>query len=258
MLQILSLDRKYIAYTYSLKKYLLRFLFNRKPFPLQLGQATFLVEPGSSDLYTIYEICWDQGYQPRQQQPPYHFRTIVDFGANIGVFSVWAAQAFHPETLVAVEMNQACFQQLTANIRLNGLESVIRPIEAAIYQHTGQVGTRRKVGYSFHELLPHGRRNCVRSFSFVDFLQHTGLETIDLLKIDIEGAEKYLLTAENAALFKERVKYILLETHSVKDFNVEHCTGYLRSLGFQLVLTPTPYVIDKNYIIDALNPAFTS
>ena len=30
---------------------------------------------------------------------------------------------------------------------------------------------------------------------------------------------------------------------------------YLRGLGFKLVLTPTPYVVDKNFIIDALNPA---
>jgi FkbM family methyltransferase len=255
MLQILTLDRKYIAYTCSLKKYLLKFLFNRKPFPLQFDGATFLVEPGSSDLYTIYEICYDRGYEPRQQQPPYHYRTIVDFGANIGVFSVWAAQAFHPEKLVAVEMEPACFRQLNANIKLNGLESVIRPIQAAIYEHSGQVATHRRVGFSFHELRPHGSQHCVPSFSFADFLQHTGLNTIDLLKIDIEGAEKYLLTAENAGLFRERVKYILLETHSINDFGVDRCVAYLRDLGFKLVLTPTPYVIDKNFIIDALNPA---
>jgi FkbM family methyltransferase len=255
MLQILSLDRKYIAYTLSLKKYLLKFLFNREPFPLQYGEATFLIEPGSSDLYTIYEICYNRGYEPRQQRPPYNFRTVVDFGANIGVFSVWAARAFHPATLVAVEMEPACYRQLTANIELNGLENIIRPIQAAIYQHSGQVATRRRLGYTFHELRPHGQGNLVKAFSFADFLEHTGLETIDLLKIDIEGAEKYLLTAENAALFKERVKYILLETHSLNGFTADHCAAYLRDLGFKLVLTPTPYVIDKNFIIDALNPA---
>jgi FkbM family methyltransferase len=255
MLQILALDRKYIAYTYGLKKYLFKFLFNRKPFPLQFNGATFLIEPGSSDLYTIYEICYDLGYQPRQQQPPHHFRTVVDFGANIGVFSVWAAQVFHPETLVAVEMEPACFRQLTANIKLNGLESVIRPIQAAIYWRSGQVATHRRLGYNFHELRPEGGHHYVESFSFADFLQHTGLQTIDLLKIDIEGAEKYLLTPENACLFQEKVKYILLESHSINDFGVDHCVAYLRNLGFKLVLTPTPYVIDKNFIIDALNPA---
>ena len=255
MLQILALDRKYIAYTYSLKKYLLKFLFNRKPFPLQFGSANFWIMPGSSDLYTIYEICYDRGYEPRQQQPPYHYRTIVDFGANIGVFSVWAAQAFHPETLVAVEMEPACFRQLNENIKLNGLENVIRPIQAAIYEHSGQVATRRRVGYTFHELRPQGGQHFVPSFSFADFLQHTGLNTIDLLKVDIEGAEKYLLTPENAGLFQERVKYILLESHSINDFGVDHCVAYLRDLGFKLVLTPTPYIIDKNFIIDALNPA---
>jgi FkbM family methyltransferase len=255
MLQILALDHKYIAYIYSLKKYLLKFLFKRKPFPLQFDGATFLVEPGSSDLYTIYEICYDLGYEPRQQQPPYHYRTIVDFGANIGVFSVWAAQAFHPKSLVAVEMEPACFRQMTANIKLNGLEGVIRPIQAAIYKQSGQVATQRRMGYNFHELRPQGNHHYVRSFSFADFLQHTGLNTIDLLKIDIEGAEKYLLTPENACLFREKVKYILLETHSINDFNTSHCVAYLRDLGFKLVLTPTPYVIDKNFIIDALNPA---
>jgi hypothetical protein len=74
------------------------------------------------------------------------------------------------------------------------------------------------------------------------------------LKIDIEGAEKYLLTEENAPLFQRRVGYILLETHSLNDFRVEQAVAYLSGLGFRLAMTRTPYILDRNYIIDACNP----
>jgi hypothetical protein len=79
------------------------------------------------------------------------------------------------------------------------------------------------------------------------------LNRIDLLKIDIEGAEKYLLTGENAGLFQEKIRYILVETHALNDFHVEHVVNYLSGLGFRILMTRTPYVLDRNYIIDAYN-----
>ena len=106
---------------------------------------------------------------------------------------------------------------------------------------------------TFFQVAPHKADRRVRSFSFEDFLKHTGLERIDLLKIDIEGAEKYLLTEANVPLFQQRVGYILLETHSLNDFRAEQAVTYLSGLGFRLAMTPTPYVLGRNYIIDAYN-----
>jgi FkbM family methyltransferase len=255
MLNLLFLDQKYIAYTLDLKRYLLQFLFSRKPFPLQIGNALFQVEPRSSDLFTLYEVFTDQGYWPKLHKNPHDFETVVDFGANIGAFSIWAYLTFCPKLAIAAKMEPHCYNRLVENIALNHLEDTVRPIHTAIFNRSGAVGIRKITGSTFHAIAPRNAAGLVRSFSFEDFLIFTGLGWIDLLKIDIEGAEKYLLTEENMPLFQERVGYILLETHSLNEFRAEQAVNYFSKLGFQLRMTRTPYIMDRNYIIDACNPA---
>jgi FkbM family methyltransferase len=254
MLNLLSLDPKYIAYTLDLRRYLLKFLFASRPFPIQFGQAKFMIQPRSSDLFTIYEIFRDQGYYPKLSNISVDFKTVVDFGANIGVFSIWACQTFQPQTVVAVEMEANCYNRLVDNIALNSLDGSIHPFQAAIFAQSGAVGARKVPGSTFYALTPSKSGSRVRSLSFADFLETTQLDRIDLLKIDIEGAEKYLLTEENTPLFQRQVGYILLETHTLNDFRFEQAVAYLSGLGFRLALMRTPYALDRNYIIDAYNP----
>ncbi len=255
MLNILLLDQKYITYTLDLKQYLWKFLFNHNAFPIRIGNAQILVEPRSSDLFTIYEIFTDRGYLPKIQGPPLRIETVVDFGANIGVFSIWVSRFFSPKAVYAVEMEPACYDRLVENVALNHLEEVVRPLQAAIYCSSGSTGAKKIRGSNFFELAPGQNHHQVRTVSFEDFLKATGLGMIDLLKIDIEGAEKYLLTEANAPLFRERVRYAVLETHSLNDFHAEHGIAYFQKLGFECARTPTPYRIDRNFIIDAYNPA---
>ncbi len=257
MLNLLFLDQKYITYTLNLKRYLLRFLLAQKPFPIQIGDARFLIEPRSSDWFTIYEVYSDLGYLPKLPHLLPNINIVVDFGANIGVYSIWVTKTFHPKSVYAVEMEPNCYQRLVKNIALNHLDDTIRPFQAAIFNQSGMVGTKKIPGSTFFQVTPNKAARRVRSFSFEDFLKHTGLERIDLLKIDIEGAEKYILTEANVPLFQQRVGYILLETHSLNDFHAEQAVAYLSGLGFRLAMTPTPYVLGRNYIIDACNPSQT-
>jgi FkbM family methyltransferase len=171
---------------------------------------------------------------------------VVALGAIIGVFSVWASSVFRPKSVVAVEMEPDRYHQLVENIALNHLEDTVQPFQGAIFSHSGAVGTRKIPGSNFYEVVPHKSTHRVNSFSFNDFLKVTGLDRVDLLKIDIEGAEKYLLTEENASLFKRCIRYILLETHSLNDFRSEQAAAYLGGLGFRLALTRTPYKWDRN------------
>jgi FkbM family methyltransferase len=255
MLNILFLDQKYISYTLNLKRYLPRFLFARKPFPLRIGTAIFQIEPRSSDLFTLYEIFSDQGYLPKLRKDLNDLEIVVDLGANMGAFSIWAYLTFHPKLVIAAEMEPHSYRRLQDNIALNHLEGTIKPFQVAIFSHSGTVGTKKIPGSTFYKIAPGRSAGWVKSFSFEDFLNFTCIDRIDLLKIDIEGAEKYLLTAANASLFQQRVGYILLETHSLNDFRAEHAVSYLSGLGFQLAMTRTPYILDRNFIIDAYNPA---
>lgn len=255
MLNILCLDWKYISFTYDLRRYILPFLFSLRSFLVDVGGERIWVKPRSSDLFTIYEIYRDGGYSPKLPYTPGDVKTIVDVGANIGVFSLWASRFFPAKKIYAVEMEDSNYEQLLANITVNALEETIIPVQAAIFSESGSVGIRRMGGLGFHMVNVQEKTHTVKALSLADFLSSTGIETIDLLKIDIEGGEKYLMTPENEEIFRKRVGYVFLESHDVNDFRTEHGVEYLRKLGFEITLTPTPYVIDRNSIIDARNPA---
>lgn len=254
MLNILFLDWKYISFTYDLRRYLLQFLFALHPFLVDMGGEQIWVKPRSSDLFTIYEIYRDGGYAPKMAYTPGNIKTIVDVGANIGVFSLWASRFFPAKKVYAIEMEDSNYKELLANITVNELHETIIPVQAAIFNKSGSVGIRRMGGLGFHMINVQEKTHTVKALSLADFLASTGIETIDLLKIDIEGGEKYLMTPENEEIFRTRVGYVFLETHDVNDFRTEHGVEYLQKLGFEVTLTPTPYVIDHNRIIDARNP----
>ncbi len=257
MLNILFLDRKYISFTYDLRRYILPFLFSLRPFLVDVGGEQIWIKPRSSDLFTIYEIYCDGGYSPKLPYTPGNIKTIVDVGANIGVFSLWASRFFPAKKIYAVEMEDSNYEQLQANIAVNGLEETVIPVQVAIFSESGSVGIRRMGGLGFHMINVQEREHTVKALSLADFLSSTGIETIDLLKIDIEGGEKYLMTPENEDIFRKRVGYVFLESHDVNDFRTEHGVAYLQKLGFETTLTSTPYVVDHNYIIDARNPALS-
>lgn len=254
MLNILFFDWKYILFSYDFRRYILPYLFSIHQFIVDVGGDQIWVKPRSSDLFTIYEIYRDGGYAPKLQYTPGDIKTVVDFGANIGIFSLWASRFFPAKKIYAVEMEDSNYEQLLANIAVNGLQATILPIKAAIFSESGSIGIRRMGGLGFHMVNLHEKSNTVKALSLADFLSLTGIETIDVLKIDIEGAEKYLLTPENEPVFRSKVRYVFLETHSVNDFRTEHGMEYLQKLGFEITLTHTPYVLDHNRIIDARNP----
>src|SRR5687767_3174234 len=255
MLNILFLDWQYISFTYDYRRYILPFLFSLREFIVEVGDDQIWVKPRSSDMFTIYEIYRDKGYSPKLEYGPGSVKTVVDFGANIGIFSLWASRFFHrAKKIYAVEMEDASYKQLLANIAINELQGIILPIQAAIFSESGAVGIRRMdVIGSFHMLDLHEKSKIVKALSLKDFLALAEIDTIDLLKIDIEGAEKYLLTLENEEIFRNKVRYVFLETHSVNDFRTEHGVEYFQKLGFEITLTTTPYVLDHNRIIDARN-----
>ena len=81
---------------------------------LQLGGLLVLIlkETIVDDSYRLLEL---DGTAPA---------TIVNVGASVGDFAVWAARRFPSATVVACEPNPASFQLLEENVHANGLTNV--------------------------------------------------------------------------------------------------------------------------------------
>jgi FkbM family methyltransferase len=124
--------------------------------------------------------------------------TILDIGANVGSFSLWAVRRWPGSRVRAFEPNPGTFGMLTRNTV--GIPS-IEPVNAAVfpsantreayfsrYAGDGEGGLMRYIGDTF-------RDGVVEPTFEVDVVRPEKLGQADIVKIDIEGGEADVLAA---------------------------------------------------------------
>jgi len=149
-----------------------------------------------------------------------HLNTIVDVGANVGVFSIYAASLFPNATVYAVEPDPTNIEKLRANIALSGLKN-IQVVEAAIDKDYGTrklfLSNRSDVNHSFYS-------SYTKTSDGVDVptipLSH--FDAIDFLKFDAEGAEY------DAMEKLGQWQYAAIEIHNVEGKSQASFLNHLR------------------------------
>jgi FkbM family methyltransferase len=146
--------------------------------------------------------------------------SILDCGANVGIFSVWAARRRPDAGIVAVEPYPDTFASLETNIRANALEGRVRCVPMALAAASGERHIQSDGDSPDRRLLPDDvahpadRAVAVRCLTLAECLDLANFDTVDLLKMDIEGSEwGVLLSTPPSAL--ARVRNLQLEYHEV-------------------------------------------
>ena len=211
-----------------------RALFNKTSFVTQCNDSYYLSRPRTLDMAIVWEVCFKKCYLPSFKEiNKKRVKNVVDLGANIGIFTLWASKIFNPKIIYAVEPEQENFNLLTQCIELNKLKGVTA-IKKAIYKRNEKVGFEKKgLNRAMHKIKEGDNNLLVRGVTFKKLISENGIKNIDYLKIDIEGSERYVLTLENAPFIKKRVKYINVEIHKTIKYNESHVISYLESLGFK-------------------------
>ena len=174
------------------------------------------------DIQGIREVWLERVYSiPFGHRP----EIIVDLGANIGLTSLFFCERYSPRRVVMVEPDPANAEVLRANCAQCRAE--VEVIVAAVGHEDGTVYFTQCEESNLGRVSDSGKP--VRCISVPTLMRATGLTRIDLLKIDIEGAEGALLTIANEWL--EQVGSVLIEFHA----NVDEpaLIGLLRSRGFR-------------------------
>lgn len=195
----------------------------RGRFPARLaddvGGARFACDLGDQ---IAREVCLTGLYEPPVTRVLQHHLpaggTAVDLGANWGYFSLVAAAAVGPSgTVLALEPDPRQFNALSGNVAANGFRQV-SPLQAAAAAREGRVslvgyeegaanrGVSRIAGPSAA-----GRRFDVRSMSVDDLT--AACPRVDLVKIDVEGAEDAVLDGMREGLSSRRYRALLVEVH---------------------------------------------
>ena len=147
--------------------------------------------------------------------------TFIDVGANWGYFTLMMAEHVGPlGRVLAVEADPRIHAILERNIALNDLPQV-QVFHTAAAAESGVLsligfdecgdnwGTSRITGASGHEI-----DSCeVPARGLDEMLNEGGVDIVDLIKIDIEGAEALALEGMSVGLRRGRYPRILLELH---------------------------------------------
>jgi FkbM family methyltransferase len=159
-------------------------------------------------------------------------RTVVDLGANAGQASVYLRDRFPDADILAVEADPAVAVLAARNTAEDPRTAVI---SAAVTGHDGTVTLTRLPGHTWGSNVfdewsqPDSPRLEVRSISLESLLSEHGFEHVDVLKVDVEGAEVMALTADRTL---ERVDTVIGELHpSILKMGTDEALDVLKRHG---------------------------
>ncbi len=160
--------------------------------------------------------------------------TIVDIGAHVGSFTVWAALRSPKARLLAVEPNPETFELLAGNIRGNGLDDRVCAVKAALGAAEG-IGSLELMAHSLGTRLARtgDGQVSVRVQTMPGLLAEAGMERVDVLKIDCEGMEYAVLEAMGPEGLRP-IQVLACEYHPEPQHQVEELDVLLRSAGFRV------------------------
>ncbi len=165
--------------------------------------------------------------------------TVVDIGANIGTLTLEASVAVGDSGKVyAIEPHPKLYKYLVGNIALNQFKNVIT-FDVAVGDKEGTISfSDRKQDDTQNRVVPEG--GSAEDFISVKQLKLDDMPIegeISLLKIDVEGYEKFVLKGAEKML--DRTKSVYFEWSekgfSDYDYSTEEIIEMFQSKGFSLL-----------------------
>lgn len=182
------------------------------------GRGTYKNMPFSflpPDMSAIWEVLGEKEYSflspllAGTERP-----VILDVGAHIGLFGLWALGENARAHLLSVEASPSTFRTLQANVAGSGKNASWSAVNAAGWSDNSSVSFAA-VGDSMGHKVSDTGGDRVQGMTLERMadalLESAGAERITVLKIDIEGSEEAFLTAGEHVLPK--IDSVVIELH---------------------------------------------
>jgi FkbM family methyltransferase len=208
------------------------------------------IRPGTSDKKCFEQIFLEGDYKLEISCDP---SLILDGGANVGYASIFFANHYPHASILAVEPEPANFSTLLSNIQSY---PQIKAVHAAIWckpepvvvnnpdqSWAAYVVDARSAPKSRHSVT-------VQGLTIGDLLQMSGKDTIDILKLDVEGAEREIFLSSDCSWLR-RTKILIVELH---DRLIPGCTEALEkalsAYSFRRMVKGENTILINNDLVD--------
>jgi FkbM family methyltransferase len=182
------------------------------------GSKPDLVARLGQQVRSLFDKQYRRAFRNLRHLPRLEYRSVIDSGANRGSFTDAFLRLHRPERLVLVEAIPDLAEKLRA--RYAG-KSGISVVSAALSDKNGEAQFEINRSEASSSLLPIDPRNTawfsrdltvarrvqVPTMTLPSLLEEQGVQTVDLLKLDLQGAERFVLTGGETVLDRVRVIY---------------------------------------------------
>lgn len=202
---------------------------------------TFLVF-SLMDPWILKETLLDRQYE-RVSLPLEDGWTIVDIGAALGDYAVWAAKQIPHGRVVAVEPYPPSVSLLRANVDKNRVYNV-DIFAGAIAKSSGTTSLQVEQGSIVQNSTAINQKSGqvvdVKTISLDDLLTQFAIAKCDYLKMDCEGGEYEILFSASARTLS-KIDRICMEVHDgMTKYNRNDMISFLQKSGYQTRLTVNP------------------
>lgn len=199
---------------------------------------------GDDPLFLYREIFLQHCYDPADFYVPRLRDTVLDIGANIGVFMLYLQQEARGVRVHCFEPAPGTRAQLMRNVVENGLERYVTVYGSAVTDRSATVQLKRAGLTGHRSLFPSpyvspAESDSVPSIALHEAVNQCGARKIDLLKIDIEGAEIEVLEGAQESVW-EHIDRVAIEFHDrIRPGCRERCLEVLRRVGYSKITVLT-------------------
>lgn len=187
------------------------------------GSKVFIRDPKDADILKSIWFYNEYGLDPKKD-----YATIVDVGAHIGFFSLFARMNYPNAKIYSYEPLGANFESLLKNTQGRNITCVNNAVSGIrgtvkLYKHERHTASSLElVSKDF---------DAVESVTLGDIISDVG--PIDLLKLDCEGAEYEILKSDLS-----QIREIIMEYHNINGLDHSTLIKTLEDGGFIVQVLP--------------------
>ena len=201
----------------------------------------------AQELRSLFDKQYRRAFRNLRHLPRLTYRTVIDGGANRGAFTDAFLQLHQPERVVLVEAIPELAEKLRAKYMMDRRVSVV---SAALADTNGEAQFEINRSEASSSLLAIDPRNSqwfardlkvdrairVATMTLPSLMEEQRLETVDLLKLDLQGAERLVFTGGEHVLDRVRVIYteVFFEQLYAGAWRFWDMNEFLSGRGFKL------------------------
>ncbi|HEY0704516.1 MAG TPA: FkbM family methyltransferase [Candidatus Acidoferrales bacterium] len=179
---------------------------------------TITIRQNYGDAMTIAEIFLDDCYGRDLALPPSPL--VIDVGGFVGDFALYAVKRLNARKVIVCEPAPRNWALLLKNIANNSYEGRIDPVNKAVTANGESVMMNIDAPDEFQSMVSaHDTSgqplSAVPGISLGQLLQDHSVDSVDLLKIDVEGGEYAILEGTPSDVLS-RIRNIVFEYHDIE------------------------------------------